>query len=93
MSDAGKQVLYRVQRYEPGVDQRPRFEEYHIPFTDGMTVLDGLWRIKETLDPSLLARHLARYRHASRVLLLRRHREWFSLRELLGKPKRRTAIP
>lgn len=53
MSAEGRTVVYRVQRYDPEADDAPRTREYRIPHTDGMTVLDGLWKIKETLDPTL----------------------------------------
>ena len=51
--DARKEVLFRIRKYEPGTGSPPRWQEYRLPFTAGMTVLDGLWRIKETLDPTL----------------------------------------
>ena len=48
-----KEVLYRVRRFEPGRDQVPHWQDFTIPRTPGMTVLDGFWTIKQTLDPSL----------------------------------------
>ena len=47
------EVLYRVRRFEPGRDQAPHWQDFTIPRTPGMTVLDGLWTIKQTLDPTL----------------------------------------
>jgi succinate dehydrogenase / fumarate reductase iron-sulfur subunit len=46
-------VTFRVRRYEPGEDGRPHWREYRIEGSPGMTVLDGLWKIKESQDPSL----------------------------------------
>jgi succinate dehydrogenase / fumarate reductase iron-sulfur subunit len=47
------EVVFRVRRFDPGKDKRPHWQEYRIPLTRGMTVLEGLWRIKETVDPTL----------------------------------------
>jgi succinate dehydrogenase / fumarate reductase, iron-sulfur subunit len=55
MSDA-KEILYRVRRFDPARDSAPRWEDFTIPRTPGMTVLDGLWAIKQTLDATLVWR-------------------------------------
>jgi succinate dehydrogenase / fumarate reductase, iron-sulfur subunit len=47
------EVNYRIRRFNPERDAAPHWESYTIPFLPGMTVLDGLWRIKETLAPDL----------------------------------------
>jgi succinate dehydrogenase / fumarate reductase iron-sulfur subunit len=52
MNDA-KTITFHIRRYTPGVDQVPQWRDYTIPWLAGMTVLDGLWKIKETVDPSL----------------------------------------
>jgi succinate dehydrogenase / fumarate reductase iron-sulfur subunit len=52
-AEQGKTILYRVRRFDPENGGHPHFQEFHVPYTDGMTVLDGLWRIKETIDPTL----------------------------------------
>ncbi len=54
------QLTYRVRRFDPAKDPAPRWEEYHLPYTDGMTVLDGLWRIKEQFAPTLAWRSSCR---------------------------------
>ena len=46
-------VIFEVLRYRPGVDKKPRMQEYEIPLSKGMTVLDGLTWIKENVDPTL----------------------------------------
>lgn len=48
-----KEVTFRVYRYDPAGKEGPGFKTYTIPFTRGMTVLDGLIYIKENLDGSL----------------------------------------
>jgi succinate dehydrogenase / fumarate reductase iron-sulfur subunit len=47
------EVNYRIRRFNPERDAAPHWESYTIPFVPGMTVLDGLWRIKETIAPDL----------------------------------------
>lgn len=47
------QVTYRVQRLAPEKDSQPSWIDYVIPSLPGMTVLDGLWFIKENLDTTL----------------------------------------
>lgn len=55
-SEKVKRVKFKVQRYNPEQDKRPRLEEFIVPTTRGMTVLDGLFYIKENLDSSLAFR-------------------------------------
>ncbi len=55
-----KTVLYRVLRFEPEGSSNPRWQEYTSPYTSGLTVLDGLWVIKEGVDPSLVWRSSCR---------------------------------
>jgi succinate dehydrogenase / fumarate reductase iron-sulfur subunit len=55
-----KEVIYRIRRFDPRTDRAPHWEEYRIPYTPGLTVLDGLWRIKETVSPSLAWRSSCR---------------------------------
>ncbi len=49
-------VLFRVKRYRPGSDSRPRYQEYRIPYRSDMVVLDGLNYIKDHVDPTLAFR-------------------------------------
>jgi succinate dehydrogenase / fumarate reductase iron-sulfur subunit len=51
--DSTLQVRYRVRRFRPGTDGEPVWEEHRIPFLEGMTVLDGLWALKENGAPDL----------------------------------------
>jgi succinate dehydrogenase / fumarate reductase, iron-sulfur subunit len=52
-ADKVLEVVFRIRRYEPGKDASPRWEEHRLVATPGMTVLDGLWQIKQTAAPGL----------------------------------------
>ena len=43
-------------RYHPETDEAPRWQTYEVPFTDDMSVLQGLQYIKDQLDGSLTFR-------------------------------------
>ena len=45
-SDIIKTVTFEVLRYNPEKDSSPRLQQYSVPVTKGMTVLDGLTWIK-----------------------------------------------
>jgi succinate dehydrogenase / fumarate reductase iron-sulfur subunit len=55
-------VELRVFRYDPEVPEKekPRFDEFHVPFEKGMTVLDALMYARDTYDSSLTFRHSCR---------------------------------
>jgi succinate dehydrogenase / fumarate reductase iron-sulfur subunit len=55
-------VVLKVFRYDPEVEgkQEPRFDEFRVPFTKGMTALDALIDARDTYDPSLTFRHSCR---------------------------------
>jgi succinate dehydrogenase / fumarate reductase iron-sulfur subunit len=55
-----KTVTFRVFRYDPERDTRPRFREYRLPVYRFTTVLDGLLDIKFELDPTLAVRYSCR---------------------------------
>jgi succinate dehydrogenase / fumarate reductase iron-sulfur subunit len=52
-SDILKTVCFEVLRYNPEKDASPRLQQYSVPVTKGMTVLDGLTWIKEHEDHTL----------------------------------------
>ena len=54
--DSIKQITFKVQRYDPEHDDKPHLQEFIVPASQGMTVLDGLIYIKENLDSSLAFR-------------------------------------
>ena len=53
MADNGKSIEIEVLRYRPEQDKEPFFQSYEVPFTDDMSVLQGLQYIKDYLDGSL----------------------------------------
>ncbi|AEN05639.1 succinate dehydrogenase/fumarate reductase iron-sulfur subunit [Halolamina sp.] len=55
-------VSLKVFRYDPEVEgkQEPRFDEFNVAFTKGMTVLDALIDARDTYDSSLTFRHSCR---------------------------------
>ncbi|WP_284013871.1 succinate dehydrogenase/fumarate reductase iron-sulfur subunit [Halobaculum litoreum] len=52
----------KVFRFDPEVEgkQEPRFDDFHVPFKKGMTVLDALIYARDTFDSSLTFRHSCR---------------------------------
>ena len=52
----------KVFRYDPEIEgkKEPRFDDFHVPFTKGMTVLDALMLARHTYDSSLTFRHSCR---------------------------------
>jgi succinate dehydrogenase / fumarate reductase iron-sulfur subunit len=55
-----KQVKLVVQRFDPERDERPRFEEYSVPFRKGMTVLDAILYARDYIDHSIAVRYSCR---------------------------------
>ena len=51
-----KFIEIEVFRYNPETGLEPRFQTYKVPFTDDMSVLQGLQYIKDELDGSLTFR-------------------------------------
>ncbi|WP_254767792.1 succinate dehydrogenase/fumarate reductase iron-sulfur subunit [Salinilacihabitans rarus] len=58
----GDAVHLKVFRYDPEVadKQEPRFDDFHVPFERGMTVLDALIYARDEFDSSLTFRHSCR---------------------------------
>ena len=52
-SDTGKRIRIEVLRYRPEQDEQPFLQGYDVPFTDDMSVLQGLQYIKDWLDGTL----------------------------------------
>jgi len=57
-----RHVHLKVFRYDPEVEgkQEPRFDDFHVPYSRGMTVLDALIRARDHYDSSLTFRHSCR---------------------------------
>ena len=53
MSEDRKLIAIEVLRYRPELDEKPFFQIYKVPFTDDMSVLQGLLHIKDELDSTL----------------------------------------
>ena len=55
-------VHLKVYRYDPDVDDKrdPRFDDFHVPYSQGMTVLDALIHARDHYDSSLTFRHSCR---------------------------------
>jgi succinate dehydrogenase / fumarate reductase iron-sulfur subunit len=53
-------LTFTIQRFNPESDQAPHEEEYRLDVSRGMTVLEGLIRIKNELDGSLSFRYSCR---------------------------------
>ena len=51
-----KRLTFRIQRYDPEQGRIPQLREFTVPFSRGMTVLDGLIHVKENLDSTLTFR-------------------------------------
>jgi fumarate reductase iron-sulfur subunit len=49
-------IAIECLRYHPETDAAPRWQRYEVPFTDDMSVLEGLQYIKDHLDGSLTFR-------------------------------------
>jgi fumarate reductase iron-sulfur subunit len=53
MSDTAKIVAIEVLRYRPERGEAPVWQRYSVPFTDDMSVLQGLQHIKDHIDGTL----------------------------------------
>jgi succinate dehydrogenase / fumarate reductase iron-sulfur subunit len=53
-------IIFYVRRFDPERDAEPREVQYALDVEKGMTVLDGLHKIKETQDPGLAFRFSCR---------------------------------
>jgi len=55
-----EKVIFEVFRFIPEKDKEPRFDTFEVPYTKGMTVLQGLLYIQSKLDGSLGLRFACR---------------------------------
>jgi succinate dehydrogenase subunit B (EC 1.3.5.1) len=58
----GPTVHLKVYRYDPEVPSKetPHYDDFHVPFEKGMTVLDALIYARDTYDSTLTFRHSCR---------------------------------
>jgi len=54
------EIVFRIRRFDPATDGAPHWEDYRLPNTPGMTVLEGLKLIKESHSPTLAWRSSCR---------------------------------
>lgn len=55
-----KDIIFKIQRFDPEKDPNPYFKEYKIPLTPGLTILEGLFYILENVDGSIAFRSSCR---------------------------------
>lgn len=55
-----KLTTFRILRFDPAVDERPRYQEYTLDVPEGMTVLEALLRIQAEQDGTLAFRYACR---------------------------------
>ena len=51
---------FKIPRFRPGQDRKPRLKTYKVELHGGATVLDGLIHIQENIDPALAFRRSCR---------------------------------
>ena len=56
MAETTRNIDIECLRFNPQTDEQPRYQTYEVPFTDDMSVLQGLQYIKDELDGSLTFR-------------------------------------
>ena len=60
---SAKNISARVFRLDPSTDKKPRYQDYEVPFEEGMSAMDVLDYIYQNLDSTL-----AYYDHAGCAL-------------------------
>ena len=53
---AEKEIELKIMRQDPETDKGPRYENYKVPYVDGMVVLDAVRYVQEHTDPTLAIR-------------------------------------
>ena len=64
-----KTIEVQVLRYRPEQEQEPVWQSYQVPFTDDMSVLQGLQHIKDDMDGTLSFRWSCRMAICGRKLI------------------------
>lgn len=62
MITKGGFVIARIKRFDPSIDEGPRFQEYRIPVAERIDVQDLLRDVYEKIDPTLAFRNCDCYR-------------------------------
>jgi succinate dehydrogenase / fumarate reductase iron-sulfur subunit len=55
-----REVVFRIRRFNPKKDKEPYYQEFKITVFKGMTILEALQLIKDTVDPTLAFRAFCR---------------------------------
>ncbi|WP_457569679.1 succinate dehydrogenase/fumarate reductase iron-sulfur subunit [Desulfurobacterium sp.] len=55
-----KTATFRILRFNPETDKKAYFEDFNVPISRGMTILESLIYIKENIDPTLTFRAFCR---------------------------------
>jgi len=58
--DAVRQIRFKIQKYNPEDGAAPHMDEFVVPTSHGMTILDGLFYIRDNLDSTLAVRSSCR---------------------------------
>jgi len=66
-----KVIRLKVFRFNPGIDERPRFQEYEVVHESSMSVLSALQYIYERLDGTLSLNGYFCYRKLCGLCMLR----------------------
>lgn len=53
---SGEPVYLKVFRYDPDADDAPRYEDYEVPWREGLLLLPGLRYVRDNLDDTLAFR-------------------------------------
>jgi len=56
----GRTITYRIQRFDPDVDDVPRFQDLTMATAQGTTILGALIELHEKVDPSLALSYACR---------------------------------
>lgn len=60
-------ISVRVRRGSPG--QPPEYQEYQIPYSENLSVLEALIWVREHVDPSLAVRYSCRISNACKTCI------------------------
>src|SRR3990170_507741 len=86
-------VQAKVFRYNPDVDKAPHFENYEVPYVEGMVVLDALHHIYEIIDGSFAYRWACRAGQCGSCAVIINGKPRVACRTIVEKGKPLTIAP
>ncbi|WXG43129.1 MAG: fumarate reductase (CoM/CoB) subunit TfrB [Promethearchaeati archaeon SRVP18_Atabeyarchaeia-1] len=86
-------IELRVYRYDPKKADAPRYDNYEVPYSEGMTVLDALDYVYENLDPTLAYRKSCRQGSCGSCAVLVNAKPCAACRTLVKEGKDLTISP